>query len=328
MSTKSPDGDSDYLWDRAGPPDPEVQALEDLLGRFAHSGRSGPEQRTAPPRPRHRAWALPLAAAVFAAIALVIWQADRGSFVQSGDGIQLELIAGGLPGEEGEFLVAGASGAVLQLTGESGNWIGDLSLSPGSRFGIETLSRGLAHLTLGSGHLEVSLSDASPSRFFQVDTPSALCVGLGGAYTLDVDELGASQVVVTRGRVSFEDREGIARYVPAGAECKAFLDLGLGTPRFPTGTPGFTALLDEFDAALGETAATRRGLADRLGGTAAHPRDTLALWHLLNDPDGQIRDRAETALIRIAGLPPAALRVKAVTFSSVQWLAHLEELWR
>ena len=56
----------------------------------------------------------------------------------------------------------------------------------------------------------------APPRLFFVDTPSAVAADLGCAYTLEVDDAGASLLRVTTGWVALElkDRESI---VPAGA---------------------------------------------------------------------------------------------------------------
>ncbi len=321
--SEDPEDTRDYLWDRSQPADPDVQALEDLLGRYSHDARAASKHPAATPRPRRRAW-VPLAAIALMAIGVALWQVGSASVLR---GIQLELIAGQLEDSGGEILIASESGCKLQLTGEDGSWIGDLTFSPRSRFEVETLDRGLARLFLGQGRLEASISETAPARFFQVNTPSARCVDLGCEYVLEVDEQGAAQVTVATGKVSFGEPEGRERYVPAGAECKATLDRGTGTPRFPTGTPEFNAILDEFDGAVGEPAPARRRLAEGLSSSAA-PIDTLALWHLLDDPDEEVRAIAQATLFRIAELPPSAVILKIVTPSREAWREHLEELWR
>src|SRR6185295_11964349 len=71
----------------------------------------------------------------------------------------------------------------------------------------------------------------APPRLFFVDTPSAVAADLGCAYTLEVDDQGASKLSVTSGWVALElkDRESI---VPAGASCDTRPGVGPGTPYF------------------------------------------------------------------------------------------------
>ena len=73
----------------------------------------------------------------------------------------------------------------------------------------------------------------APPRLFFVDTPSAVAADLGCAYTLEVDDQGASLLQVTSGWVALElkDRESM---VPAGAPAKR--DLGLVQARLTSKT--------------------------------------------------------------------------------------------
>jgi hypothetical protein len=70
----------DYLWDKSGPPDPEVARLERLLGRYRYEPGGAPAPTLAPPRRRAlRAlfWSGAIAAGLVAAWALVL--RPRGS---------------------------------------------------------------------------------------------------------------------------------------------------------------------------------------------------------------------------------------------------------
>ena len=66
----------DYLWDRSGPPDPEIERLERLLGRFRGSPSAlAPRPSSFLPRPSIAY--LAIAASLLAACALGLWQIDR-----------------------------------------------------------------------------------------------------------------------------------------------------------------------------------------------------------------------------------------------------------
>ena len=54
----------------------------------------------------------------------------------------------------------------------------------------------------------------APPKFFFVNTPSAVAIDLGCAYTLQVDEDGAGLVQVTHGWVGFE-HERAGSFIPA-----------------------------------------------------------------------------------------------------------------
>src|SRR5262245_14380426 len=74
----------DYLWDGSGEPDPEVERLERLLGRFKHD-RPAPDLTTAVvPSAGHRrrfAWAAGIAAALaVAAVGFLLLRRETASW--------------------------------------------------------------------------------------------------------------------------------------------------------------------------------------------------------------------------------------------------------
>ena len=68
--TRSRQNNDDYLWDRSGEPDPDIERLERLLAPFAHDGRA---LRSANRRGRRWVGFLFLAAAVLATATVVVW---------------------------------------------------------------------------------------------------------------------------------------------------------------------------------------------------------------------------------------------------------------
>jgi hypothetical protein len=119
----------------------------------------------------------------------------------------------------------------------------------------------------------------APPRLFLVETPSALAVDLGCAYTLDVADSGASVLRVTSGRVELQLGDHVS-LVPAGALCESRPRTGPGTPHF-----------EDSDIALGTVL------------TESRPRDTLTLWHLLSRVDADNRPRVYDRVEALIGPP-------------------------
>src|SRR4029079_2080309 len=120
---------------------------------------------------------------------------------------------------------------------------------------------------------------------------SAVAADLGCAYTLEVDDAGASLLRVTSGWVALElkERESI---VPAGAACETRPGVGPGTPYFEDALPEFRQALTKVDF---ESDSTVRSSALDLMLARSRSQDTLTLWHLLarvNERDrGKIYDK-------------------------------------
>ena len=144
------------------------------------------------------------------------------------------------------------------------------------------------------GRLYASI--VAPPRLFQVETPSAVAIDLGCAYTLDVDEAGGSLLHVTSGWVALA-HNGRESFVPAGALCRAEPDGRLGTPYFEDASVQFRQALTRFDFGRDETNAFATALAE------ARVRDALTLWHLLARVEGNEREQAYE---RLVALVPAA----------------------
>jgi len=166
----------------------------------------------------------------------------------------------------------------------------------------------------------------APPRLFFVDTPSAVAADLGCAYTLEVDDAGASLLRVTSGWVALElkDRESM---VPAGAACATRPGVGPGTPYFEDAAPDFLRSLTTIDFS-NDVSARKAAFVELLNRSRA--RDTLTLWHLLPRVDllerGEIYDKI-TSLVP----PPAGLSREGVLQldeKSLETLKlHLEESW-
>lgn len=234
----------DYLWDRSGVPDPEIQELERTLAPLRYRGR----QRC----PRHTPLLrIAAAAAVLMAIALLqlARPAPRATAWRQG----------ATPLAAGQVVRTGASETTLQSAD-----IGRVELGPDSELRVATsrkllLERGILHAFIWA-----------PPREFVVDTPSARAVDLGCAYTLKVDPDGNGVLRVESGWVAFQF-DGRESFIPAGAACVTRKQRGPGIP-FYEDAP-LRAALAAFEG--GDSSA----LPDVL--RAARPRDGLTLWHLL-----------------------------------------------
>ena len=203
------DRQGDYLWDRGGTPDPEIERLEELLGRLGQAQPPPPINFSikVPPRSRPLAALVTLAAAaviVMALVGLAWWSVQHpapGFVVTRTAGtprVGSETVTG-----QGQLRVGGwlvtpdGARATVDISD-----IGSVDLEPGSRLGLVSSKAGDYRLYLSRGTLH-ALIWAPPGQFF-VGTPSSTVIDLGCAYTLTVGDDGDGLVRVTSGWVGFE----------------------------------------------------------------------------------------------------------------------------
>jgi len=196
--------------------------------------------------------------------------------------------------------------------------IGQVEIDPNTR--VRLLQTQPTEHRLELAHGKMSARIWAPPRLFFVDTPSAVAADLGCAYTLEVDDAGASLLRVTAGWVALElkDRESM---VPAGAACQTRRGIGPGTPYFEDASENFRQSLAKIDFDQ-NMPATRRATLDALI-AESRKRDTLTLWHLLARVEGNDRVRVYEA---IAGFvpPPEGVSREGVMQLDQQML----QLWR
>ena len=318
---------SDYLWDRTGDPDPEVQRLERLLQGYRHRGAPAAGRVL---RPRRR-WLPPLAAAaallvltacswmalrVFRTGGLVTWEVETLAGVARVGSAEVREI-GRLP--IGGTLVTGEDGRARLAIAD----IGRAEIGPASQVRLVQTREREHRIALDRGSLEALVW--APPRHFFVDTPSATAVDLGCRFTLEVDDQGGTLLQVATGWVEFE-RGGHPSIVPRGAACRTRKGVGPGTPYFQDAPELLRAALDRFDFARGG----RRELVRVL--ESARARDTLTLWHLLARVDGA--DRAavyDRITILVAPAPDWADRARTLELDPgmlERWKDHLDrEAW-
>jgi len=290
----------EYLWDRSGPPDPDVERLEALLAPL----RSTPPVPWVGQQQRAHVWSVrymaPLVAAA-AVIALMVgatWQSPRGTpswQVARVDG-QPRIGSSALAGQ-GRIAV----GETLETDSTARaridvSTIGQVTVDPGSRVRLVATSDGHHQLALDRGTLHASIT-APPGQFI-VDTPSARATDLGCAYTLHVDEDGTSVISVAAGWVAFE-RDGLESFVPAGASCRTRRGRGPGTPTYDAESQEYRDAVAEFDEG---DPARRHDALQQIVKYSGHG-DVVTLWHLIPRVDAGDRAAVVDALADQAAMP-------------------------
>ena len=256
----------DYLWNRLGEPDPEIERLEQLLGAFR-------SERPAPALSAARRGSMAAFGAAAAVLLCVAGSLSLRDFASQWEVAHVDASGSAVSATRrlaaGQLLQTGAH-TIARLTDAS---VGVVEVQPNSRLRL-LASRHTGHrMSLERGEIQARIW--APPRLFQVDTPSATAVDLGCAYTLDVDDNGAGLVLVTAGWVSFE-HDGQEVFIPAGAACRTMPGIGPGTPYFTDAPEQLRDALASFDFEAGGSAA----LDTVLG--RARTQDALTLWHLLS----------------------------------------------
>jgi len=184
--------------------------------------------------------------------------------------------------------------------------IGSVEVGPNS---LATLvrARGSEHrMSLEHGSIRAIIW-APPGLFF-VDTPSAVAVDLGCAYTLDVQLDGSGLLRVEHGWVGFRDN-GRESFIPQGAMCATRRGRGPGTPYYADASPLFIRALSAVD--FGDRRSRAPALAAVL--SLARPRDALSLWHLLSRSGDTERTLVFDRLAQLAPPPSGVTRDGVLT---------------
>lgn len=285
----------DYLWDRSGQPDPELQRLESLLERYRHD---------APLRRRRgslRMLTVAVALIVCASASLVafrfFWPAGEAWPVASVTGSP--TVAGRPIGKmaqlevQQELRTDGRSRATVQIAR-----VGELDVEPNSRLTLLTTRAGRHRIRLDEG--KVSARVWAPPFTVSVLTPAGLASDIGCAFTLEYGG-DRGQVHVTSGWVDF-DGEDRSALIPGGAMTELRED-NPGTPFYADAAPAFRAALQAYDFEAGALTP----IID-----AARPRDAMTLLHLLERAPRSDRAVLFDALTRLAPPPRSVSRAGIV----------------
>lgn len=306
---------NDYLWDGSGAPDEEIQRLEGLLGMFRHD-------RPTPAFPAHvpeRRWrflpewlgarpAFAGAAVVIAMIVVTFSVSEKKAPPVDVAGWDVSSVTGTL--RVGKSAITGketwrlSEGQVLETDGQSraslrAEDVGEIEVEASTRVRVLNMGEGMKRIALDRGTIHAYIW-SSPGQFV-VDTPAAVTVDLGCAYTLKVDDSGAGLVRTSLGWVGFKlnNRES---FIPSGAACATKPKVGPGTPYFEDASLKFREALARFD--FEDSIPERRAddVSTILG--EARQQDALTLWHLLSRVDEAQRERVYERLKKLA--PPPA----------------------
>ena len=318
MRSDQPESDSmktqDYLWDKSGAPDPEIVKLESQLEAFRQSCPAPIFPAIAPGR-RWTFFPVQLVPRIVTATAVLVL--GVAAFLVLGKpttstaaGWDISNVAGtpriGAAVVSAQNTVRFGVGQLLETDSHSRislhHWTtGWIEVEPGTRLRLLTMAENLKRIALERGTIHAYIW-ATPGQFV-VDTPSALTVDLGCAYTLHVDDSGAGLVRTSRGWVGFKFN-GREAFIPAGAADATRPKVGPGTPYFEDATPEFRSALAKFD--FEDTTPQTR--AANLATVIRESRkdDALTLWHLLSRvdeaPRGLVYDR-----LRGLAPPPAGV---------------------
>jgi len=312
--------DKDYLWDRSGEADPEIEKLENVLGRLRYN-RAAAVFPEIPVRVRKsilaRLFQVPWAPAAAVALLVIIIAAVgwlvRPKQVALGPAWNVTKIAG-TPRLESKPIHANGGTAKLGLgqTLETDSQsraniqldeIGTVEVEPGTRLRVVRMNSELKRLALERGTIHASIW--APPGQFVVDTPSAVAVDLGCAYTLHVDDSGDGLLRATLGWVGFKlgNREA---FIPAGAACRTKPKVGPGAPYFEDASESFRTALFKLDLEGGSAKERNAELTTVLAHARQH--DALTLWHLLPRVDQSQRSRIYDRLNALVPAPEGVTR--------------------
>lgn len=296
MSDEVPDDmPDDYLWNRSGTPDPDVQGLEQLLSPLAHDA---PLDQLRVRRRSRRPWlvggalvAIAAAAAIYLALprpraTVACAGSDGFAFAGVGGAVSCggtKVASGVLP--VGGELDTGAHQATLTIAD-----IGTAELGARTQVRLERTDAERHQLALERGRMHAKVK-ARP-RLFAVTTKHADVVDLGCEYDIAIDESGAGGVHVISGLVELATRSGALVIVPEGCDSKILAGNRPGLPSCAASTPAVKTAAAAYDA--GGAGAFEAILA------AARREDAITLFAL-----AAVDERRRSAVLeKLAELSP------------------------
>jgi ferric-dicitrate binding protein FerR (iron transport regulator) len=289
----------DYLWDRSGEPDAEVQKLEALLGRY-RSVSAMPDFNRVTVIRRRRVWP-------FAVAATLILCAILGAFRFYTPANRWRAIdASGNADVPHSLLVAGdvvrTERGSVRLRSPS---VGTIDLGANTTVRLIENRRKRHRLALASGTIHAKTT--SQPGVFVIDTPKARAIDLGCEYTLTIAPNGGGELHVIAGWVDLT--HGYEQsLVPQGASAFIENDGSLTVPVFDDAAPAF------------QTAVRKHDISTVVA--LARVRDAFTLLNLfrLSTPDERmlLYDRAKQLVP-----PPPSITRESVRY----WTPESTELW-
>jgi hypothetical protein len=184
--------------------------------------------------------------------------------------------------------------------------VGQIEMEASTRLRLMNMGAGLQRIALDHGTIHTHIW--APPGQFVVNTPSAVTVDLGCAYTLQVDDSGAGFVRTSVGWVGFK-LNGHESFIPAGAVCATRPSVGPGTPYFEDASLELRAALARFDFEDRTPKQRATDLAIVLRST--RQRDALTVWHLLSRVEERQRALVYDRLQELAP-PPASVTKEGI----------------
>ncbi|HEV3200451.1 MAG TPA: hypothetical protein VGZ73_21250 [Bryobacteraceae bacterium] len=288
----------DYLWDRSGPPDPEVARLEQRLAPLRYRHRA---DMVSGVRERPRLWWAAAAAGLLAAVAT--WQLKTPPSQATAWQVASVEGASRMGSRDAAVAMAMRTGQVLRTGRDSqvslqDDEVGKVDLFPNSELRAATNRQ----LMLNRGALHAFIW-ARPGQFV-VDTPSARAIDLGCEYTINVDGSGNGLLRVSLGWVAFR-YEGHESFIPAGAQCVTRRREGPGIPFYEDAPEPLQRGVSIFEA--GDPTSALDPIL-----SSARERDSLTLWHLLTRVSAADRARVFDRFAQLVTLPPGISREAAI----------------
>ena len=296
---------SDYLWEGAGKPDPDVARLEELLAPAGYRPETAPIPA---PRVQRRSAAVRaalvagLAAAIAAAVYLAVRPARGPAYavtpLQGSPWIGARPVGAEGKLRPGDWLTTdAASSAEIAVAN-----LGKVEVAPASR--IRLLRSGDREQRLELARGEIHARIVAPPRLFVVDTPSAAAVDLGCEYTLAVGADGGSRLHVLYGEVELAGATVVTK-VPAGGIADTRPGMGPGLPVRDDASEALRSAVSTFDRRPDDP----RALSALL--EASGEDDGMTLWNLL--PRVAQPERARVfARLAAASPPPAGVTEEGV----------------
>ncbi len=349
----------DYLWNKTGKPDPEVERLEGLLRPLKHDAPLAPLPAKATARRASRGggntwlWGGLVAAAAGVALWFGLDRPDPQQAVPepiasssapspahpSGvaqappvdcskaatgfafEGVGGPVSCGGRPNALGNLPV----GVWLETPKATSSKlaiadIGTVTLSADSRLRIVKTGPSEHRLELTRGHLAAKIN--APAKHFVIETPAATAVDLGCAYELWIDLHGRTHLKVTSGAVALEAK-GRSVFVPKNALAVADPTRGPGTPVAFEAKPELIEAASKLDQ--GSTGELARVLE------RAELRDSVTLYSLLQHAAGQTGNEQRAAREAVAkrlaalGLVPRGVTVAELAAGDATAIALVHE---
>jgi hypothetical protein len=303
-------GPDDYLWNRSGAADAEIEHLESVLKPYAL-------------RTHDLDWSL--VSVDSSTFATRTTSAIKRGLYLTGAFAAILMVVGGVLIRSRFDWTPGSPWKVSTLAGRpqiTGTGASRNTLAVGQSLITDTVSRArirVAHLGIieiepnseirlvstGSKHHRVTLQHGTisahmwaPPFSFEVGTPSADLFDLGCAFVLHAEPSGAGWVRVTSGWVQFE-APGRKILIPAGAESLTRPNVGPGTPYYLDSDPLFRAAIMNFDAAANEEGQKLLALQTILQN--ARTRDAFTLFTVLTELP---RSQREPVLQRLEEFVP------------------------